>query len=226
MAKATWLTHGTNRYGVLCADSREAVWPDWDFDCVVFDPEWDEPWHLWLPTAPTTLVFTGPRFVGKTVQAFGDPTNVLTWDGQGVVYRGPHRPLSRTKFCFHYGPTYRYKHTLYWRTPEQLLARYGKNWKTSMPDYERTGLFLQDLWQEPLSKQKALHGHAHAKPLDWLRLLIGNTSDRAVYDPFAGSGNALLAALALGRDAFGVERDAALCDQIIMRLVAAGCEYA
>lgn len=58
-------------------------------------------------------------------------------------------------------------------------------------------------------KDKQDSEHPTEKPQDLLRLLISATTDDAdcVVDPFAGSGSALFAAYATGRDFFGIEID-------------------
>lgn len=60
---------------------------------------------------------------------------------------------------------------------------------------------------------KSLRGrdkHSCEKPLDLMLALVSDYSDpgETVFDPCAGSGSTLVAAALLGREAFGVERDA------------------
>jgi len=53
---------------------------------------------------------------------------------------------------------------------------------------------------------------SHAKPVPWLRCLIGNTSEQDVIDPFMGTGSALRAAKDIGRRAIGIEVSERLCE--------------
>lgn len=65
--------------------------------------------------------------------------------------------------------------------------------------------------------------HPTEKPVALMRQLIESSSQHGetVFDPFAGSGSTMVAAVISGRRAVGVEIDAAYCETIIKRLVAA-----
>ena len=65
---------------------------------------------------------------------------------------------------------------------------------------------MADVYKHPIT---AVHdnGASHSKPLDWIRLLIGNCTHGDIYDPFLGSGITLQACDQLGRKCFGIEID-------------------
>jgi DNA modification methylase len=57
-------------------------------------------------------------------------------------------------------------------------------------------------------------GHPVAKPIAWMRWLVGLTSrgDEVIVDPFLGSGTTLVAAKDLGRRAVGIEIEESYCE--------------
>lgn len=65
--------------------------------------------------------------------------------------------------------------------------------------------------------------HPTEKPVDILRQLIESSSvmDETVYDPFAGSGSTLVAAILEGRKTVGCEIDERYCETAAMRIEAA-----
>ena len=74
-----------------------------------------------------------------------------------------------------------------------------------------------DVWVIP---HEVLKAHPATFPMELARRAIRSTSAQLVLDPFCGSGTTLLAAVALGRNAVGVEQSEKYCEQIATRLVA------
>lgn len=206
----------------------------------VFDPPWDDDdlaRHYALgvdyPTGAgkTTLAFTDGRRMGDTVELFGPPDWCFTWNTMSPWQTGPRRPLQQTKHCLFYGDidSYRRDDVLWGEAPEE---RDHPSTKQTPLDGRR----LTDLWTESLrwlhhpgagngstgtSRFSSRQGDAvlrHAKPVGWMRCLIGNCSTGVVLDPFAGSGSALRAAKDLGRKAIGVEIEEEACEFIVSSL--------
>lgn len=216
------------------ADCRAIPWPA-DIGCLVIDPPWEAAgsllYDLRVNVAPSVLVFTDGRYMGEAVQRFGPPAWLFTWDTLNTWQSGKHRPVQQTKHCLWYGELDGYQ-------------RDAVLWGDAPPDRDHpttkqtalAGRRLTDLWRESirwLHNPSAGQGSAgterfgtrqsdpalrHAKPLGWLRCLIGNCSTGLVFDPFMGSGTALRAAKDLGRPAIGIDVDAHCCELAARRL--------
>jgi hypothetical protein len=223
---------------VLHADCRDVAPPA--AACMVLDPPWDDVELLGALAiaAPSTLVFTGPRWLGAAVAAFGPPAWVFTWDTRTSWQSGPHRPLQRTKQALWYGELDSYQRdAALWGDPPPARDH------PSTVQVPLDGRRLTDLWVEShrhlrcSSQQEAPAGEGigaerfaragvrrsdpvlkHAKPVGWLRCLIGNTSPGGlVYDPCAGSGTTVAAAIALDRPVLAVDVDEACCEHTAQR---------
>ena len=192
----------------------------------------DDLWFPWpIHVSPSVLVFTDARRMGTTVELFGPPVWCFTWDTMSPWQSGARRPLQQTKHCLLYGEIDDYQRdAVLWGDPPE--TRDHPSTKQAPLDGRR----LTDLWRESL---RWLHhpgagsGSAgtqrfsirqgddvlrHAKPIGWLRCLIGNASEGPILDPFAGSGSTLRAAKDLGRRAVGVELDEQACEYIVASL--------
>jgi hypothetical protein len=241
------------REGVLIyhADCRELTVAD--ADTLIVDPPWDDPellGDLAGLQAPSRLAFTGPRWMGATVSRFGAPAWLFTWDTRTSWQSGPRRPLQRTKHALWYGELDSYRRDAQlWGDPPP--ARDHPSTKQVPLDGRR----LTDLWVEshrhlrtpgwleaPAGEglgQERLYGARrsdpvlkHAKPVDWLRCLIGNTDPDGgrIYDPCIGSGSSIAAAIALGRQIVAVDvgpssmaRPLSLTAQLVSAAAASPC---
>ena len=96
---------------------------------------------------------------------------------------------------------------------EVTNTRGASDWKS-----DPRGRMLSDVYQRPITKLHADGEHAHSKPVDWMAMLIGDTSPAIiVVDLFAGSGTSMMAAQILGRTAHLVELSPRYCDVIRRR---------
>jgi hypothetical protein len=218
---------------IVHGDARQ-VEPPADIGCLVFDPPWDDAELLaWTPPpADNVLAFTDGRRFGQTVEKFGPPTWVFVWDTMNQWQSGPRRPLQQTKFCLWYGELDTYERDAQlWGEPP--ITRDNPTTKQT----PLAGRRLIDLWRESIrwlhhpepangtagperfGKRQGDPVYRHAKPVGWLRCLVGNCSKGLIYDPFMGSGASLVAAKQLNRPAVGVDVDLACCEEVKRRIV-------
>ncbi len=238
------LYHGDSREIVPCLlrDLRPGVTiidPPWDDMALV---QWsavgidylgaEDHFIAWPVIAgDSALVFTDARRMGVVVELFGPPSWCFTWDTMSPWNTGPRRPLQQTKQALFYGELDGYERdaVLWGEAPE-------KRDHPSTKQEPLDGRRLTDLWRESLrwlhhpgagngstgaARFSERQGEAvlrHAKPIGWLRCLIGNCSQGVVLDPFAGSGASLRAAKDIGRRAVGVEISEAACEYIVSSL--------
>jgi len=199
-------TWSIGRHAMIIGDARMIVPPD-DCDTLVFDPPWNA-----APTIPqrawtSSLVFTSGRHIGDAVARFG--SNIawqFVWDCAACHARS-NVPFQRYKACLWYGNIRDYR----WRG-----ARLD-----GTPD-RPSGKKLSDLYVNSLARLHADEPHPHAKPLEWVRCLIGNCALGDVYDPFLGSGTTLLACEMTGRRCVGVEVEPAWAARTLDRSASVG----
>ena len=74
------------------------------------------------------------------------------------------------------------------------------------------------VWEIP-KPRKSETGHSTQKPVECMRRPMANNSapGDSVYDPFLGSGSALVAAEMIGRSCYGMELEPKYCDVIVDR---------
>jgi hypothetical protein len=207
---------------------------------VVIDPPFgDEVLWRWSadsfgPEVPARLVFVDPRTLGDVVALFGPCSWVFTWDTGAPWNLGPRRPLTQTRFCLLYGDLDRYDRdaTLYGDRPRPKhgdhrpldgrrlidLHRASLRWLHSAEPNRRPAGASSSM---RFAERRSHPAYRHAKPVDWIRCLIGNVTPAGgrVLDPFAGSGTTLLAARDLGLPAVGVELDPEIAAEAARRLV-------
>jgi len=84
--------------------------------------------------------------------------------------------------------------------------------------YWRGGRKQSTVWEIP-KPRKSETGHSTQKPVECMRRPMANNSapGDSVYDPFLGSGSALIAAEMIGRSCYGMELDPIYCDVIVDR---------
>ena len=185
-----------------------------DIGSLILDPPFDSDFSRLAAMffgVRSALVFCDPRNAWRVSDAFGGPTWVFTWNTMSPWNSGRHRPLQQTKFCYWYGviETYQRDAGLWGSAPE------AKDHPSTQSEPLEGGRRLTDLWTESLrwlhhpelGDRSAGKVYAHQKPLGWLKCLIANTRGQGgiVYDPFCGTGTALVAAKELGLDARGVD---------------------
>lgn len=182
---------------------------------VVFDPPYDAEAVLLgvRYQAQDALVFTDHRHLLDCVDGWGHFRCLFGWDGVTSWYV-PGWPLARGKFCLWFGEgKYDQDGAHYGEPGEEHTVTNTRGSYRYRPDPR--GKHLATIFQSPLTRE--FDGHPHAKPVDWLRLLIGNCTGGIVLDLFAGSGAALIAAEQLGRVWLGMELEPATVAVILER---------
>ncbi|HZU78209.1 MAG TPA: DNA methyltransferase [Dehalococcoidia bacterium] len=190
--------------------------------CLVIDPPWDAGLFSALARAPSTLVFADARRCGEAVSAFGPPTWLFVWDC-GSCWYAPNRPLQRLKLCLWYGDLAAFNaEGAFYGAPLGSNSKQRGRFGTYAFAGDPRGLHLADVYQQGIGAVHADGLHRHEKPVDWMRLLIGDCSTGLVVDPFAGAGTSLVAAQQLGRAATGIERDPGYVAVTLERLAGMG----
>ena len=171
---------------------------------LIFDPEWDS-----IPSTisgfESVLAFCDCATIGTITSIYGAPSWLFVWDCVSSWYT-PNRPLKRVKLCAWYGDITRYNCDGF-HYGDAGKARIAKNTRGKyLYNPDPRGKHLSDLYPEPITKTHSEETHVHAKPLDWMTMLIANcTTAGDVYDPFVGSGTSIMACERLGRMCIGVE---------------------
>jgi hypothetical protein len=205
---------------LMCGDSQQYNQSE-GLD-LVFDPDWSIE-QLVVPDYKTALVFTDGRRAHESLERFGPPAWVFVWDCVTSWYT-PNRPLQRHKLCFWYGSTdaYRFDGAHYGTAGESRQVQNTRGRYVFRPDPR--GNHLADVYQYPLPRLHAGGLHSHQKPVDWMRLLLGNCTSGSVYDPFLGSGTTMVAAEQLGRICYGMEIEPKYVAVALERMAGMGLE--
>lgn len=219
---------GQRVHRVLCGDARNPLvrrrLGQPTAPALIYDPPWDA--GIMLERAATDghetiLAFGDGGRVGDIVRLFGAPTWLFAWDCVTSWYT-PRRPLRRMKLCAFYGDLGAY---------EPDAAHYGKPGEvkevtntrgTYRYEPDPRGKHLSDVFQRAITAEHEPGTHRHEKPLDWMRLLIGNCTRGDVVDPFGGRGTSLVAAEQLGRRADIIETEPRHVAATLERLTLAG----
>jgi DNA modification methylase len=132
--------------------------------------------------------------------------------------------LQRAKYALWYGDieTYDFNGAHYGDAGDVRIVSNTRGAYTFKPDSR--GKHLSDVFSFPITQLHSSGEHTHEKPIDWLRMLLGNcTPDNAlVYDPFLGSGTTLIAAHRTGRRGYGCEIEPRYADVILRRAESEG----
>jgi len=106
------------------------------------------------------------------------------WD-HVTSWRKPDRPLIRHRTCgvFYAGRSLS-------MAPVTLRNERGENVR------------MQSVYRH---QKTSMHGHPHAKPIEWIRALIESLRPRLVLDPFLGSASTMVACEQVGVPCVGVE---------------------
>jgi hypothetical protein len=222
-----WTVVGRGCHRVICCDARDYR-HDGAVGCLVFDPPYDAVDESHRPTvrAESALVFCSPR---RTWFAFAGwfgpvPAWVFAWDGGGVLWKGPRRPLNRLRLCFWFGDLDRYDGRAAFYESARPVASERESRYFKRPVGAPQWLYLQDVFQASSSRLRHDSPVEHAKPDVWVRCLIGNCSTGHVLDLYGGAGSAAVGAELLGRSSTTIEIDEHRAGEIVRRLEAAALE--
>ena len=227
--------HELGPHRVMCGDSGndsavQTLLADTPISTVVYDPDWDaecEP-SIAVREGASILAFSDGMRISDVLRLFGAPAWLFVWDCISSWYV-PNQPLRRMKLCAWFGDLDTFDADgAHWGTAGEGLCRYevdsvlrpkrkssrGRGTYYYQPDPR--GKHLADVFSRPLTAEH-MSGPSHAKPVDWVRLLIGCCGSGDVYDPFLGSGTTLIAAEQLGRICYGMEIEPRYVDVIRQR---------
>ena len=199
------------RHRVACGDCTDKTVVDQIMQStpmatVIFDPPYDADIFLlsqrW--TATDILLFTDHRHVLECVAGWCQPFRCLfAWDGITSWYT-PGWPLARGKFCLWLGGSAYNPDGAHYGEPDKAhTVTNTRGTYTYRPDPR--GKHLSTIFQSANTQQDT--GHAHSKPVDWVRMLLANCTQGIVFDGFGGSGTTLVACEQLGRSARLMEID-------------------
>jgi len=203
---------------VACADvGTEPM----ECEALVFDPPWDAVPETGRMEFQSALVFCDGRRMGDVVHKWGAPVWVFVWDCVSCWYT-QNRPLQRMKLAMWYGDvsSYDFNGAHYGDAGQPRTVWNTRGKYEFAPD--RRGLHLADVFASPITRREELH--AHAKPADWIRLLLGNCTQGIITDPFLGSGTTMVAAEQLGRVCYGMEIEPKYVAVTLERLADMGLE--
>jgi len=195
------------RHRLLCADSTGDVSMLGDLpDNLVYDPPWDVDIDVsaFKRDWRGVIGFADGFRARDVIDLFGLPIWIFVWDCITSWYT-PNRPLRRGKLALWFGDIekFQFNGAHYGEPLDACAVKNTRGEYQFRPD--RRGKHLSDIFQMHLPQLHSKTGNKYEKPLDWVRLLIGDCLVGDVYDPFIGSGTTMVAAEQLRRRSVGVE---------------------
>lgn len=224
------------RHVIACGDSSDTGLIDRVLDgrapdVVLYDPPFEvaDAWG-WLYPAPRAIVFCDYKTAGRAIAAGAGYEHCyqFVWDGVTSWYT-PNRPLARHKsaFVFMRDPKWDFDAAIY-HDGKEREAKTVSNTR-GISDYvplDGGMVHLQTVFQMGNTRIDD-GGHAHAKPLEWVRALMlgcGVRNGAVVLDQFAGSGSFTISAPG-GVSVRSIELDPETCGRAVTRIAAAtGCQ--
>ena len=197
---------------VACGDSTDTNFIDRLMavsgkpDHLIYDPDWDSgvifPEFEWQGTIAYCDGFRAKDVISK----FGAPLWIFAWDGCTSWYT-PNRPLRRAKFALWFGGDvgdYNFDGAHYGDPGIESDVTNSRGSYHYVPDPR--GKHLSDVFQKPLTKLHSDGFHPYEKPMEWVKMLIGNCfPGKTVCDPFVGCGNTVFACDSLGKSCVCVD---------------------
>jgi hypothetical protein len=193
---------------LICGDCTDAavvaqVMGSEKAGAVFYDPPYDADAKILATRWPAAdvLVFSDHRHLLDCITGWGDFRCAFVWDGVTSWFT-PGWPLARGKFCLWFGSGKYNPEGAFYGTPgEAHEVTNTRGTYTYKPDPR--GKHLSTVFQ--FQNTQVEGAHAHAKPMAWVKMLIANCTNGHIFDPFAGSGTALIACEELGRRCLACE---------------------
>ncbi len=199
------------RHLLLCGDSTDDISVLGQLpENIIYDPPWNQYGHIdntnFIRNWKGALGFCDGLHAHRIVELFGAPTWIFTWDCVTSWYI-PNQPLRRGKYAIWFGSLedFNFDGAHYGDSGDERVVENTRGKYTFKPDSR--GKHLSDVFQLPITRFHNSGDHKHEKPLDWIRLLIGDCLLGDVFDPFIGAGTVPVACEQLGRQCVGVDVD-------------------
>lgn len=194
-----------------CGDSTNAEYVNRIFETVerpqymIYDPDWDV--GLVIPEYKWTgvIAYCDGYRARDVIEKFGLPTWIFAWDGFTSWYT-PNRPLRRAKLAVWFGniEEFDFNGAHYGDAGDEREVKNSRGAYTFKPDPR--GKHLSDVFSLSLPQLHSDGFHPYEKPLDWVRLLVGDCfPGKSVFDPFLGCGNTAIACQRLGKTCVGID---------------------
>jgi len=223
-----WLVTGKASHMLVCDDcvkvQNTGLWAQ-DNASLIYDPEWADVPPFVTDGFDSVIAFTDAQRMGDVTNRFGAPTWVFTWDCGGSWWI-PNRPLKRAKQALWYGQVSDFdcEGAFYGEPGKASSGVNSRGAYTYVPDPR--GKHLADVYSASLVHLHKDGVHSHEKPLDWIRLMVGDCFPKecVVVDPFVGSGTTIAACEQLGRPSVGIEIGLGYFAYTLERMNNMGCD--